>query len=107
MAYVIHDREASNDSYLCDYMQTHHDSVPDLRNMRPYLASENSFTSTLTYGRKMGNHQLMFGTQVYQDKLEESGMYIVVDPESEYFSKSYRSVSKKAAFEYGIFIQDE
>jgi len=107
LAYVNHNRDATNDSYLCDYMQTHHDSIPDLRNMRPYLAKENSFTSTLTYGRKIANHQLLIGTQVYNNKLEESGMYVVVNPESDYFSESYRSISQKSAIEFGIFLQDE
>lgn len=107
LAYVNHNRDATNDSYLVDYMETHHDSVPDLRNMRPYLAKENSFTSTLTYGGKIGNHHLLLGIQVYNNKLEESGMYVVVNPESDYYSDSYRSVSQKAVIEFGIFIQDE
>ena len=107
LAYVNHNRDATNDSYLCDYMETHHDSVPDLRNMRPYLAEEHSFTSTLTYGRKIANHQLLIGMQAYNNKLEESGMYVVVDPESAYFSESYRSVSHKSATELGFFLQDE
>jgi outer membrane receptor for ferrienterochelin and colicins len=107
LAYVNHNRDATNDSYLCDYMETHHDSVPDLRNMRPYLAKEHSFTSTLTYGRKIANHQLLIGTQAYNNKLEESGMYVVIDPESDYFSESYKSVSHKSATEFGFFLQDE
>ena len=107
MAYVDHKRDATNDSYLCDYMEMHHDSVPDLRNMRPYLAKEHSFTSTLTYGREIAKHKLLIGTQAYNNKLEESGMYVVVDPESDYFSESYRSVSNKSAIEFGFFLQDE
>jgi outer membrane receptor for ferrienterochelin and colicins len=107
LAYSNHNRDATNDSYLCDYMGTHHDSVPDLRNMRPYLARENSLTSTLTFGTKIRNHQLLIGTQVYRNKLEESGMYIVVDHASAYFSESYRSLSHKDAIEFGLFIQDE
>ncbi len=107
LAYVIHNRNATNDSYLGDYMETHGDSIPDLRSMRPYLAKENSITSTFTYGRMIRNHQLLIGTQVYYNKLDESGMYIVVDPESNYLGESYKSSSKKSAFEVGLFTQDE
>ncbi len=107
LAYVNHNRNATNDSYLGDYMETHGDSIPDFRNMRPYLAIENSITSTFTFGKKVSNHQLLIGTQVYFNKLDESGMYVVVDPESNYLGESYRSSSKKSATEIGLFIQDE
>jgi outer membrane receptor for ferrienterochelin and colicins len=107
LAYVNHNRDATNDSYLGDYMETHNDSIPDLRNMRPYLANENSLTATLTYGIGIKNHQLLVGTQGYYNKLEESGMYVVVDAESDYLGESYRSVSNKSAIEFGAFLQDE
>jgi outer membrane receptor for ferrienterochelin and colicins len=107
MGYVKHARVATNDSFLCDYMDTHDDSVPDLRDMRPYLAEENTLTSLLTFGVKSGNHSILLGMQGFYDKIEESGMYVVVDPESEYLGESYRSVSDKSASEFGAFIQDE
>jgi outer membrane receptor for ferrienterochelin and colicins len=106
-AYADHNRDATNDSYLGDYMDTHDGNVPDLRNMRPYLANENSFTSTLTYKIGITNHQVLIGTQIYYNKLKESGMYVIVDTESAYWGESYRSVSNKSAFEIGAFIQDE
>jgi outer membrane receptor for ferrienterochelin and colicins len=107
VAYVNHNRNATNDSYLGDYMATHGDSVPDLRDMRPYLANENSVTTTLTYGIALKNHHLLIGTQTFYDKLEESGMYVVVDEESDYLGESYRSTSNKSALEFGVFAQDE
>jgi outer membrane receptor for ferrienterochelin and colicins len=107
LAYVNHNRNATNDSYLADYMDTHNDSVPDLRNMRPYLANENSLTATLTYGTQINNHNLIIGVQSYLNSLEESGMYVVVDTSSIYEGESYRSVSNKSANEFGIFAQDE
>ncbi len=107
LAFVNHKRNATNDSYLVDYMGTHNDSVPDVRNMRPYLAKENSVTSTITYGTGIKNHQLLIGTQIYYNKLDESGMYIVVNPENYYLGESYRSSSKKSATEIGFFVQDE
>ncbi len=107
VAYINHNRDATNDSYLGDYMATHGNSVPDLRNMRPYLATENSLTSTLTYGITFNNHQLLIGAQTYYNKLKESGMYVVIDDESDYLGESYRSTSNKSAIEFGVFAQDE
>jgi len=107
LAYVNHKRDATNDSYLVDYMEIHNDSLPDLRNMRPYLAGENSLTVTLTYGIGIKNHHLLVGAQSYYNKLEESGMYVVVNAGSDYSGESYRSVSNKAASEFGTFLQDE
>lgn len=107
LAYANHNRDATNDSYLGDYMDTHNDSVPDLREMRPYLANESSITTTLTYGKKIKNHHLLIGVQSFYNKLEESGMYVVVDPASLFVGSSYKSTSNKSASELGIFIQDE
>lgn len=107
LGYVSHNRNATNDSYLGDYMATHNDSVPDLRNMRPYLAHENTLTSTLSYTTKAGNHSLIFGLQGFYDDLEESGMYVIVDESSSFLGESYRSVAHKTAREFGFFVQDE
>jgi outer membrane receptor for ferrienterochelin and colicins len=107
MAYVKHNRNATNDSYLSDYMSTHGDSVPDLRNMRPYLADENSYTSTLSFNSHQGRHSFIAGAQFFYDKLVESGMYVVVDDQNQYYGESYRSVADKSAREFGFFIQDE
>jgi outer membrane receptor for ferrienterochelin and colicins len=107
LAYVNHQRNATNDSFLGDYMDTHHDSVPDLRIMRPYLAFENTWTSTLSYTKQLGNHHLLGGVQYYSDNLEESGMYVVVSDESDFYGQTYRSVANKKAREFGAFVQDE
>ncbi len=107
LSYVNHNRDATNDSYLGDYMDTHDGNVPDLRDMRPYLAKENSYAATLTLGTTAKQHNLLFGVQSYFDELEESGMYVVVNPESQYLGDSYRSTSDKSAREIGAFIQDE
>ncbi len=107
IAYTRHHRDATNDSYLADYMVTHNDNVPDLRDMRPYLATENSYTSTLTFFKQMKNHSLLIGIQGFYNDLEESGMYVVVDQDSKYLGTSYRSTSHKSARELGMFIQDE
>lgn len=106
-AYAKHNRDATNDSYLGDYLATHDENVPDLRDMRPYLANENSYTTTLSYAAAVKNHNLMIGAQSFFDDLEESGMYVVVNPESEYLGQSYKSTSDKSAQEFGVFVQDE
>ncbi|MCF8295856.1 MAG: TonB-dependent receptor [Bacteroidales bacterium] len=107
LAFVSHNRNATNDSYLGDYMATHQDSVPDLRDMRPYLANESSLTSTLSFASILGAHSFIAGVQAFYDQLEESGMYVVVDETSPYRGQSYRSVADKAAREFGLFAQDE
>ncbi len=107
IAYANHNREATNDTYLNDYLATHNDSVPDVRNMRPYIAEENTLTSTLTFSTMLGKHNLLIGLQGFYDKLEESGMYVVVDPGSNYSGQSYKSIGNKSAREFGAFLQDE
>ena len=107
MAYTNHNRNATNDSYLNDYMATHGDTVPDLREMRPYLANEHSLTSTLTFNTKLKKHSLIFGVQAFYDILKESGMYVVVDEASPFLGTSYRSTANKSAREFGVFVQDE
>jgi outer membrane receptor for ferrienterochelin and colicins len=107
LSYVNHKRDATNDSFLNDFMETHNDSLPSLLDLRPYLADEHSITSTLTFGTTFSNHHLLFGLQIYGVDLEESGMYVVVNPDSEFQGQGYRSVSNKTAGEIGIFVQDE
>jgi outer membrane receptor for ferrienterochelin and colicins len=107
LAYSKHNRDATNDSYLGDYLATHDDIAPDVREMRPYLADENSYTATLSYATALKNHSLLVGVQSHFDELEESGMYVVVNPESEFLGQSYRSTSDKSAREFGVFVQDE
>jgi outer membrane receptor for ferrienterochelin and colicins len=107
LAYINHNRKATNDSFLGDYMSTHNDTVPDLRIMRPYLADENSWTSTLSISTRWGKHSFLAGAQTYFNKLDESGMYVVVDDESNYYGEPYKSTADKSAREFGAFIQDE
>lgn len=107
VAYVSHKRNATNDTFLTDYMSLHNDSTPDVRDMRPYLADENSVNATFTFETIHRRHRLLFGAQGNYLNLEESGMYMIVDPESEYLGMSYKSVSKKSGGEFGLFFQDE
>ena len=99
-AYVNHQRNATNDSYLNDYLDTHGDSVPDLRIMRPYLADEQTFTSTLSFSSLY--IALCLGSILLRS-YRESGMYVVVDESSSYYGDSYRSMATKSAREVGLF----
>ncbi|MFA6837806.1 MAG: TonB-dependent receptor [Dysgonamonadaceae bacterium] len=105
--FINHNREATNDSYLLSYLETHNNETPNMLDMRPYLAKENSLISTLTLGTTVGYHHLLFGLQNYLTRLNESGMYVVVDESSPYFGDSYKSIARKHAHEIGAFIQDE
>jgi len=107
IAYANHNREATNDTYLGDYMATHNDNTPNVLDMRPYIANENSITSTITFNSPLENHNLLFGLQSFYDKLEETGMYVVVDNASSYLGQSYKSIANKSAQEFGAFLQDE
>lgn len=106
-AYINHNREATNDSYLSDFKRVYNDSTPDVQDMRPYIAKENTLVSTLTLGTKLGKHNLLFGVQNYMTRLNETGMYIIVDPSSAYYQTSYKSTAHKQAHEFGAFVQDE
>ena len=105
--YINHNRNATNDSFLGDYMDTHEGESPNVEDMRPYLAIENSLVSTVTFGTKLSNHHLLFGVQNYISRLNESGLYVVVDESSEYLGEAYKSTARKGANEIGAFIQDE
>ncbi len=105
--YIKHNREATNDSFLNDYISTHSGETPNVLDMRPYIANENSWVSTLTLAHKAGTHHLIFGLQNYATRLNETGMYVVVDNTSTYYGTSYKSIGKKHAHEIGAFIQDE
>jgi len=100
IAYANHNREATNDTYLGDYMATHNDNTPNVLDMRPYIANENSITSTITFNSPLENHNLLFGLQSFYDKLEETGMYVVVDNASSYLGQSYKSIANKSAQEF-------
>lgn len=107
LAYARHNRDATNDTYLGDYIATHDGTLPDLRDMRPYLAGEDSYSATLSFATRIQNHSLLVGFQSYFDDLEESGMYVVVNPDNPFYGESYQSTSEKYAREFGVFLQDE
>lgn len=106
-AWANHNREATNDTYLSDYMTAHNGQSPDVSTFRPYTAHENLFTSAFTYGIKTGKHSFLAGVQYNGNRLEESGMYVVLDTLSPSYGSPYRSLANKSADEWGFFVQDE
>ncbi|MEA5127504.1 MAG: TonB-dependent receptor [Proteiniphilum sp.] len=105
--YIDHNREATNDSFLSDYKDTHDGETPDVLDMRPYIAKENTWVSSLSFNSKLENHNLIFGVQYYTTDLDETGMYTVVDEASEFYGNAYKSIAHKHAREIGAYIQDE
>lgn len=107
LAYVHHRRNATNDTYLMSYKDSHNGESPDVNDMRPYLAKENTFTPSLTFKTIFDNHTLLVGAQGYFTRLRETGLYCIKDPDSRYYATSYTSIGKKHANEFGLFAQDE
>ena len=105
--YIDHNREATNDSFLSDYKDTHDGETPDVLDMRPYIAKENTWVASLSFNSKLENHNLIFGVQYYTTDLDETGMYTVVDEASEFYGNAYKSIAHKHAREIGAYIQDE
>ncbi|WP_025001789.1 TonB-dependent receptor [Prevotella dentasini] len=117
-AYVHHKRNATNDTFLGSYQDSHKDPAhpdepgasPDVELMRPYLARENTFTPSLTFTSILGNHTLLTGVQAYFTRLRETGLYCLsdeADEDSPYYGVPYTSIGKKHANEVGFFLQDE
>lgn len=114
-AYVRHKRNATNDTFLSSYQESHPDPAnpngpglsPDVEMMRPYLAKENSFSPSLTFTSMLGKHTLLAGVQGYFTNLRETGLYAIDDDTSPYYGKAYTSIGEKHANEVGFFIQDE
>lgn len=107
-AYVHHKRNATNDTYLTSYKDSHNGESPDVEMMRPYLAKENSLTPSLTLTSRLGHHQITAGVQGFVTNLRETGKYCIDDEDNTaYYGTSYTSIGKKKAHEIGAFIQDE
>lgn len=102
LAYCTHNRNATNDTFVGDYLATHNDEYPPSNILRPYLADENLIVLDLNYKHPLGKHTLLTGIQYSYNKLEEEGMYVEMES-----STPYKSSSEKHAHDYGIYLQDE
>ncbi len=107
-ALTFHKRNATNDAFLNDYKITHHDSLPPVDEMIPYLADENICAFNINYLHPVfKTHRILVGAQYFYNKLRESGKYISVDKEDPNYGIPYISQSKKHAHEFGLYFQDE
>ncbi|MCK4512888.1 TonB-dependent receptor, partial [bacterium] len=106
-SYAHHDRNATNDTFITDYESVNGELAPiDL--LRPYLASEDIYAANINYSHPVGGkHRLLLGGQLAHNRLEESGMYVVVEEEDENYGEAYRSTSEKHSTDVGLYIQDE
>ena len=131
LAYSKHDRDATNDTFVGDYLSTPHDMdkdgviddlngdgvidendtgrYPPVDEMRPYLAEETLYILDANYSFQAGEkHQLLAGIQYSKNEMEESGKYVIVDEEDpDDYGKTYLSQSEKSAKEWGIYLQDD
>ena len=117
-AYVYHKRNATNDTFLHDYMDSHKDpahpdedgATPPVEMMRPYIAKEHTVTPSLTFTSILDKHTLLAGVQAYFTRLRETGLYVISaedEKTSPYYGVPYTSIGKKHANEVGFFVQDE
>ncbi len=101
-ALVGHKRDATNDTFLGDYQDTHGED-PAVELMRPYTADEDLLTFNANIVQPIARqHRLLIGTQISHNQLEESGMYVDLasgDP--------YRSTAHKQGTDVGAYVQDE
>jgi outer membrane receptor for ferrienterochelin and colicins len=107
ISYSHHQRNATNDTFLGDYLDVHGEEPP-VALLRPYLADEDLIVTAANYTHQLsGRHRLLVGGQFTHNELEESGKYVVVDESDPDYGTPYTSLSDKVADELGVYVQDE
>ena len=108
LAYSRHRRDATNDSFLGDYMDTHEGKYPPVSEMQPYLADENLYSIDTRYTHIfLGKHRLLGGVACSRNELGESGRYVIVDDTDPDYGGSYTSKGNKRADDVGLYAQGE
>ena len=107
IGYCHHDRSATNDTFVGDFLATHGDAYPGSDQLEPYLAEEKLTVADVSYVHPLGKHRLLGGVQVSRNTLEEKGMYLSVDDTDPNYGDPYRSESEKSADEVGVYLQGE
>ena len=108
LSYCTNHRNATNDSFLGDYKDTHSDAFPSVDEMKPYMADEKLYVLDLNYAWLTGEkHSLLAGVQYSKNELEESGKYVILAGPDPATGSTYLSISKKSADEIGVYLQDE
>jgi len=106
LATVDHERVATNDTYLSDYLAIH-GAEPPVDRMRPYVADERTWSASLSGSRAIGRHRLLAGLQANWTRLEETGLYVIVDAGSPDYGQDYLSRGEKNGRDLGVYLQDE
>ncbi|MEW5995302.1 MAG: TonB-dependent receptor, partial [Candidatus Zixiibacteriota bacterium] len=97
-----HKRDATNDTFLSDY-EAARGELPPVDLLRPYVADERLLAANVSFAQLAGGrHRILSGIQFSHNELEESGMYLDSDTE-----EAYVSMSRKNAYEFGVYLQDE
>ncbi len=103
LAFATHNRNATNDTFVGDYLGTHSDEYPPSNILHPYMADENLYIMDISYAHPLGEkNKLLVGVQYNYNNLTEEGMYVNLES-----STSYKSESEKSATEIGFYLQDE
>jgi outer membrane receptor for ferrienterochelin and colicins len=109
--YAKHNRNATNDAFLGDYMATHDDAMPPSGLMKPYIADEHIYVVHANYSHPIAaKYRLLGGFQYSSDRMEETGMYCILEDIPELgleTGDTYRSLSEKHADNYGVYFQGE
>ncbi|MEA2081305.1 MAG: TonB-dependent receptor [Elusimicrobiota bacterium] len=102
-AMSAHNRNATNDTFVGDYKDTHGGAYPPSNELNPYIADEDLYVMDLSYVQPLGEkNKLLTGIQYSNNLLEESGMYVNMAS-----STGYKNESEKSAAEIGLYIQNE
>jgi len=110
LASCNHSRNATNDTFLGDYLATHDDAYPPSYLLQPYIADEHIYFTDFSYSHPIGNHLLLAGFQYRRDEMKESGMYCIIEDSPALgfeTGDTYRSLSEKQGDDYGVYLQDE
>ncbi|MCK5242583.1 TonB-dependent receptor [bacterium] len=111
LAYSRHGRNATNDTFVGDYLATHGDQYPASDMLNPYIANETQYVADLNYAQIFsgaGKHCAQLGLVFIKNRLTESGMYVRVDEtEPATLGEFYRASSEKTAQDWGVYLQDE
>ena len=101
VTYTRHEREATNDVLVGDYLDIN-GVYPPSSILRPFVAEENNYTADFNYSQLFFDaHRLMVGVQYGKNELEETGVYVRSTGDT------YQSNSKKESDDIGLYVQDE
>jgi outer membrane receptor for ferrienterochelin and colicins len=107
LAFADHERSATNDTFVGDFLDIN-GYYPGSDLLRPYEAYEDLYVADANYSHPIGERiLLLLGTQYSYNTLDETGMYVIVDPFDPNRGEAYESKSEKWAKELGVYTQAE